>query len=150
MQNKISLDGELIRALDFAYRNPKGFTVEKLAEHLDIKHEEWGDVLKKQFGSPTSPSEKDRLFLNNGPNGQYALSVEGTKMFFDVIEIRDAKEQSKQAKRLAIGSLFLSILVPVAIAIIDQFRPTTIQVENTQFEQMKEAVKTPTSTGSDI
>ncbi len=130
-------EGELIRALEFAYRNPMGFTKEQLAEHLKTDHGKWGDVLKHQFGGSNSSSEKDRLFLSNRDNGQYALSVEGTKMFFDVIEIQEAKKQAKSADRLAKFSIGISIVGVILTAIIQIYTTTTIEFTERQLLEIQ-------------
>jgi len=106
-------DSQLIQALKFAGKHPDGFSKEQLARHLNVKDFKWGKVVEYQFGRPETPSQQDRFFMQNGDfnieeQHLHVLSVDGSKLLFDVIEMQEAKKQADKATRLAVISIAIA------------------------------------------
>jgi hypothetical protein len=154
-------DNIFLRVIDYGLEYPDGFTYDQLVR--DLKLEGWElETVKEHFyiasrnyenvrGLHESANTETLFFvIKRGgsvftdDNWKYIISFDANFKFIDYHELKFARENAKEAKRLAViaiavsvGAALTSIVMPVLVA---QWFTQTVKLDSSQLQDLKSAL----------
>ncbi len=108
-----------IKILTWAYEKPTGFTDEEILEKFKLKDgngENYKIYIKlfKDGANPLINSEYDYTTDTH----TYYLSDRGMSAVIDYLDLKEARDSSKDAKRWAMWSIWIAIIIGIAQVIL--------------------------------
>lgn len=121
---KNTKDPLLIHALQWASdRGSAGFKMGELKAAVTDDQEEWVWVQRMMLGEINGePTLITHLGAHHtGGEYSYFISGSGASLLMDYLELKEARESSKQAMYIAIGSLFIATFVGIAQIVVQVY-----------------------------
>lgn len=112
-------DSIFIKALYFGKEHPNGFTIPDLENHLGVPESKWGP-LQREFQGQKPDNAFNQSDSRDGKE-LYWLTKSGHQLLAELDDVRQAREQSREARNLAIISIIVAAVVPIIIKLLDIF-----------------------------
>lgn len=109
-----------IKILLWAYKHHEGFREVDLIEHFKLQESDWKyRWFLAVFKNGTNDNTPMLIHMYNKRDGQneigyWGLSEKGMSAAIDYLELKEARESSRHAMWIAVGSLVIATLVGIA------------------------------------
>jgi len=158
MQNlSINADDSLyIRVIGFALKYPQGFKYRDIIESKEINLKEWEkniidrhflDALIRYRGGQNTIGETVFLFIHGNiidhksTDNDYLVNIDAEFKFLDYQELKFARANAREAKRLSLWAIVLSgvaiIMSAIVPFLVTKYITQNITVDNDQLQDIK-------------
>ena len=152
----------LLDVLEWAERQPKGFTYKELKFSQKFENWQWlilDDYFKNaaaNYSGKLKPNVRhilETIFYAIEGGGsdhmddkyKYVLTSDALFKYIDYLELKEARKNAKEAKLLAIAAIIIALVIPLIIA----FKMTqTVQLDKNQFEELNNSLNPILDSGS--
>lgn len=146
----------LLRVIELGIKHPDGFTYSDIIDNGELRLTSWEkEILDRYFtnafrnlqgANSLRPADAETIFLvlKTGENPHtnnswlYTINLDTHFKYIDYLELREARENAKEARKLASWAILVSVIAIVVSIFVPSFITQEVQLPESQIQGIKD------------